>query len=146
MAHVSAIKKMAEREVDSCVRGYHVYESIWVASLGEQIVCIREPLNSRDRSAVALNKNGVVIGHLPQKYSKFVHRLLEEEELLSALSQAQEDIQQIYLRVGLRYHASYYSVVRGRKLIKLNFYVQRNSGGPSLTKSINISKFRNFAH
>ena len=125
MAHVSAIKKMAEWEVDSCVRGYHVYESTWVAALGERIVCIREPLNLRDRYAVALKKDGIVIGHLPQKYPKFVHCLLEEEELSSALSQAQEGIQQIYLRVGLRYHACYYSVVRGRKLIKLNFYLQR---------------------
>ena len=69
MAHVSAIKKMAEWEVDSCVGGYHVYESIWVAALGEWIVCIRELLNSRDRYAVALKKDGVVIGHLPQKIS-----------------------------------------------------------------------------
>ena len=61
---------MAEWEVDSCVCGYHVYESIWVAVLGERIVCIREPLNSRDRYAVALKKDGVVIGHLPQKISR----------------------------------------------------------------------------
>ena len=44
MAHVSAIKKMAEWEVDNCVCSYQVYESIWVAALGGRIVCIREPL------------------------------------------------------------------------------------------------------
>ena len=37
--------KMAEWEVDSCVRSYHVYESIWAAALGERIGCVREPFN-----------------------------------------------------------------------------------------------------
>ena len=54
---------MEEWEVDSCVRGYHVYESIWEAALGEQIGCTREPLNTNDRYAVALKKDGAVIGH-----------------------------------------------------------------------------------
>ena len=61
---------MAEWEVDSCARGYHVYESIWAAAHGERIGCIREPLNANDRYAVALKKDGAVIGHLPQKISR----------------------------------------------------------------------------
>ena len=61
---------MAEWEVDSCVRGYHVYKSIWAAAHGERIGCIREPLNTNDRYAVALKKGGAVIGHLPQKISQ----------------------------------------------------------------------------
>ena len=54
------------------MRGYHVYESIWAAAVAEQIGCIRlrEPLNARDRYAVALKKDDVVIGHLPQKISQ----------------------------------------------------------------------------
>ena len=69
VAHVSALK-MTEWEVDSCVHGYHVYEAIWAAALGEQIGCVREPLNAMDRYAVALKKDGAVIGHLPQKISQ----------------------------------------------------------------------------
>ena len=61
---------MTEWEVDSCVRGYHVYEGIWAAALGEQIGCVREPLNAMDRYAVAPKKHGAVIGHLPQKISR----------------------------------------------------------------------------
>ena len=45
---------MTEWEVDSCVHGYHIYEGIWAAALGEQIGCIREPLNTMDSYAVAL--------------------------------------------------------------------------------------------
>ena len=67
VAYVSAIKKMAQWEVDSCARDYHIYESIWTAAAREQIGCIREPLTARDRYAVALKKDDVVIGHVPQK-------------------------------------------------------------------------------
>ena len=70
---------MVEWEVDSCARGYHVYENIWAVAHGERIGCIREPLNATDRYAVALKKDGAVIGHLPQKISRicslFISRL-----------------------------------------------------------------------
>ena len=61
---------MAEWEADSSVRGYHLYKSIWTAALGEWISCEREPLNANNRYAVALKKDGAVIGHLPQKISR----------------------------------------------------------------------------
>ena len=35
-----------EREL--CVRGYHVYQRIWTAAVGEVLHCEREPTNSRD--------------------------------------------------------------------------------------------------
>ena len=47
-----------------------MYESIWAVAHGERIGCIREPLNANDRYAIALKKDGAVIGHLPQKISR----------------------------------------------------------------------------
>ena len=61
---------MAEWEADSCLCDYHLYESIWTAALGEWIGCEREPLNANDRYAVALKKDGAVIGHSHQKISR----------------------------------------------------------------------------
>ena len=61
---------MAEWEADSCAHGYHLYESIWTAALGKRIGCERELLNANDRYAVALKKDGAVIGHLPKKISR----------------------------------------------------------------------------
>ena len=81
-------KEMTEWEVDSSVRGYHVYKGIWTAAMGEQIGCIREPLNVMDRYAVALKKDGALISHLPKKCCEFVRCLSEVEEQLSVLSQA----------------------------------------------------------
>ena len=61
---------MTEWEVDSCVRGYRIYKSICAAALGVQIGCIREPLNVMDRYAIALKKDGAVIGHFTSKISQ----------------------------------------------------------------------------
>jgi hypothetical protein len=61
---------MDEIEVPCCVRGYHVYQTTWAAAVGEHLVCGREPTNAADRYAVAVVKDGSVIGHLPRKVSK----------------------------------------------------------------------------
>ena len=61
---------MEEFEKESCVRGYHVYNEIWVAALGEQLGCQRELENPSDHYAVAVVKNATIIGHLPCKISK----------------------------------------------------------------------------
>ena len=47
-----------EREL--CVRGYHVYQRIWTAAVGEVLHCERVPTNSRDRYAVAVKKYSCV--------------------------------------------------------------------------------------
>ena len=52
------------------IRGYHVYKATWRAAIGEELECDREPGNSCDRSAVAVKRSGVVIGHLPRKVSR----------------------------------------------------------------------------
>ena len=61
---------MEEREFPCCVRGYHIYKAIWVATIGEELGCEREPTNATDRYAVAVMKNGTIIGHLPRRISK----------------------------------------------------------------------------
>ena len=45
---------MADFEHVSCMRGYHVHRYIWDAVVGESLICRREPLNPRDRYAVAV--------------------------------------------------------------------------------------------
>ena len=48
-----------------CVRGYHIYKHIW-----EAVECQREPCNIKDRYAVAVIKDEIIIGHLPRKVSR----------------------------------------------------------------------------
>ena len=49
-----------------CVCGYHIYNDIWEAAVGEMLVCLREPKNTHDRYAAAVEKDSMVISHLPK--------------------------------------------------------------------------------
>ena len=53
-----------------CIRGYHVYQAIWTAAIGEVLPCVRELTNTEDRYAVAVQRSGITVGHLPKKVSR----------------------------------------------------------------------------
>ena len=55
--------------VDSCVRGFHVYQDIWTLSIGECLPCQVEDSNESDPYAVAVKKRADMIGHIPRKIS-----------------------------------------------------------------------------
>ena len=57
--------------VEAMIRGYHEYQSIWEAEVGENLTCIREPGNVRDPYAVAVTKpeSSTIVGHVPRKMS-----------------------------------------------------------------------------
>ena len=61
--------KMPSFSVSSSVRGYHVYKDIWEATEGEVLPCTRELHNLRDPFAVAIMREGVIVGHVPKKIS-----------------------------------------------------------------------------
>ena len=61
---------MYQKRISSVIRGYHVYDKIWTATVGEVLECVREPSNVIDRYAVAVTKNQIVVGHLPKKISR----------------------------------------------------------------------------
>lgn len=58
----------------SCVRGYHIYQNVWIPYNGEELECVRQLENVVDRYAVSVVKNlgsgrSAVVGHLPCKIS-----------------------------------------------------------------------------
>ena len=53
----------------SCIRGYHVYQSVWTPVLDEILVCDREIANRHDPFAIKVLKSGAIVGHLPKKIS-----------------------------------------------------------------------------
>ena len=57
-------------ERNCCVRGYYVYKDLWKAVIDEELECKRETTNSKDRYAVAVFKNGEIVGHLPRMISR----------------------------------------------------------------------------
>ena len=73
------IAETMEFRMDSCIRGYHVYEEIWTAVFGEQLYTEREIGNVVDRYAVAVKKDsGETVGHLPKKISRMCSMFMQE--------------------------------------------------------------------
>ena len=66
MERVTAMEKFFKR---NCIRGYHVYQKVWAVTVGEVLVCEREPKLSSDQYAVAVKNKGTIIEHLPRKLS-----------------------------------------------------------------------------
>lgn len=60
---------MAYFEIDSMIRGNHVYKDRWDSFIGEVLVCQREPHNFHDPFAVAVMKTGNIVGHIPRTIS-----------------------------------------------------------------------------
>ena len=60
---------MESCEFDSCIRGYHVYRSIWTPTNGEVLVCARETGNRHDPFSVKVIKSATIVGHLPKRIS-----------------------------------------------------------------------------
>ena len=56
-------------EIDSVVRGYHVYKDVWDARIGTELPCLPESSNREDRYAVAVINGVLGVGHVPRKIS-----------------------------------------------------------------------------
>ena len=64
-----------EKKIASCIRGYHIYKTVWKARIVKVLSCVREPTNAIDRYAVSVFKNSTVVGHLPKEFLEYVLRL-----------------------------------------------------------------------
>jgi len=68
----AALIDMETFQMESCVvRGNHIYKELWEAVVGEELKYQRERDNPSDTYAVAVKKEGTVVGHLPQRLSCF---------------------------------------------------------------------------
>ena len=55
--------------MESCVRGFHIYQASWTPTTGVRLPCETEDINPTDPYAVAIKKGMVVIRHVPRKIS-----------------------------------------------------------------------------
>ena len=63
------LDKMTSLECQSCIRGFHVYKSIWTLFIGETLSSSRETSNLHDPFAVKVLKTDEIVGHLPKRIS-----------------------------------------------------------------------------
>ena len=59
------------------MRGHHVYKDEWTPTVGESLNCVREPLNEKDKNAVAAVRDDKVVGHVLLSYLNCVSQFLE---------------------------------------------------------------------
>ena len=57
--------------LNSAIRGYHIYKSIWNPAIGDVLICKRESGNDNDRFAVAVIlleavSESMIVGHIPR--------------------------------------------------------------------------------
>ena len=78
-AATSETQRMAEAEVSSYVRGYHAYQDAWTPFIGEVLQLKREPDNCADKCAVAVVKNGTVVGHVLYNLAPTISYFLRRE-------------------------------------------------------------------
>ena len=65
------------------IRGYHVYKDIWEAVLDEELPCQKELGNLVDPFAVAVIRDGVVVGHVPKKISSVCALFLQRNRSIT---------------------------------------------------------------
>ena len=66
-------------EIETCVRGHHVYKSIWSPTTGEELDCRRKPANTEDPYAVTVVRRSTVVGQVPRKISAACSLFLRRE-------------------------------------------------------------------
>ena len=54
-------------EVESCIRGFHVYGAVWKPRNGEILSCSRKGGNREDPFAVPVQKSSATIGHVRRR-------------------------------------------------------------------------------
>ena len=57
-------------EKTSVIRGHHIYKSVWIPFIGEELVVEAKDSNEHDKNAVAVKKDSCVIGHVPRCISR----------------------------------------------------------------------------
>jgi len=60
---------MDDFQIESCIRGHHIYKDVWNPVIDEQLDCVPVALNPKDVYAVAVVHSGITVGHIPQKIS-----------------------------------------------------------------------------
>ena len=66
-------------EIHSYIRGYHAYMDVWEPEQGECLLLRRESENPIDHHAVAVCKEGMVVGHVPYNLAPIMSQFLRRE-------------------------------------------------------------------
>ena len=70
-------------ELETYIKGHHVYKEVWTQEVGEKLNVLMEPDNRVDKFAVCVEKNQTVVGHLKKgdsgKFAKTIFYFLRSD-------------------------------------------------------------------
>lgn len=66
-------------EINSYVRGYHAYMEDWMPTIGECLLVKPEPTNTKDKEAVAVLKDDLIVGHVPHNFASRLFHFLRRD-------------------------------------------------------------------
>ena len=75
----AAMADLEVLEIHSYIRGYHAYMDVWNPVVGQTLVVKREPTNSKDKNAVGVFLEDVVVGHVPHNLAPRFSKLLQRD-------------------------------------------------------------------
>lgn len=78
---MAVLDQEATFEMESSIRGYHIYKGVWEPHNRESLSCRRESGNVHDPYAVAMihSSTGLVVGHVPRVISAVCSLFCYEE-------------------------------------------------------------------
>ena len=66
-------------EIQSYSRGCHAYMDNWTPAVGEMLLVRKEPTNIHDPNAVAVYREGVIVGHVPYNLAPRLSAILQRD-------------------------------------------------------------------
>ena len=72
-------------DVESVVRGHHVYKSLWTPVLDETLTVLPEENNIHDRHSVTVMKDNEIVGHVPRELSRVQYHFLKHSGEVSCV-------------------------------------------------------------
>ena len=67
------------------IRGYHIYKDICTPTIGKTLHTRRETDNDHDDFAVAVTKDGTIVGHVPRTISIPYDLFIEKGGIISCI-------------------------------------------------------------
>ena len=74
---------MASYDVESVVRGHHVYKTVWQPDIGEKLALEQERNNPHDKYTVSVKKEDIIVGHVPREHSKLFWHFIQHSGIIT---------------------------------------------------------------
>ena len=106
--HFTAFENHVRDNIDSTIRGFHVYKPLWRPEIGKELSTVGETANMHDLFAVAIRKGTLTIGHVPAEISKYAGSFWDMGVQSSAAYQSTDAVIRRWRKTGSKYLVNWF--------------------------------------